>query len=268
MIKVIVCGACGRMGSEVVKAINKENDIRLVGAIDITNQGKDIGEIVLGKKVGVNISSDLLSEITSSSPDILVDFTIPSVVVENIRCAIKHKVHCVVGTTGITSENLAEIEKLCKENHTNAIVAPNFAIGAVLLMKFAAQAAKYFQSVEIIEMHHNKKLDAPSGTAIKTAQMIADCRPKIEDCRLKTANCKGEEKIEGVRGGEINGIRIHSVRLPGLVAHQEVIFGGEGQILTLRHDSLSRESFMPGVIYAIRKVREINGLIYGLENLI
>lgn len=261
--RIIVCGACGKMGGEIVKAIDKEKDMDLVAAVDVVNTGCDIGEILLGKKNGVLISSYLLAEITRTSAEVMVDFTQPQTVMENIRCALKNKVPSVIGTTGILAENLKEIEKLCIENNTSCLVAPNFALGAVLLMKFAKEAAKYFSHVEIIEMHHNKKLDAPSGTSIKTAEMIKEGRGEMEEDRIDEM-----EKIKNVRGGNFEGVRIHSVRLPGLVAHQEVIFGGVGQILTIRHDSISRESFIPGIFLAIRKIKEVKGLIYGLENLI
>lgn len=261
--RVIVCGACGKVGREIIKAIDKEKDIHLVAAVDVINVGRDIGEILLGKKNEVIISSSLISEINRVSAGVMVDFTQPQSVMENIRCALRNKVPSVIGTTGILAENLKEIEKLCIENNTSCLVAPNFALGAVLLMKFAKEAAKYFPQVEIIEMHHDKKLDAPSGTSIKTAIMIKEGRGKMEEQKV------GEmEKIENVRGGNFEGVRIHSVRLPGLVAHQEVIFGGVGQILTIRHDSISRESFIPGIFLAIRKIKEVKGLIYGLENLI
>ncbi len=218
---------------------------------------------MLGKKNEIIISSSLVSEINRVSAEVMVDFTQPQSVMENIRCALRNKIPSVIGTTGITSENLKELKKLCTKNNTPCIIAPNFAIGAVMLMKFAKEAAKYFPQVEIIEMHHDKKLDAPSGTSIKTAIMIKEGRGKEKMCRSKEV-----EKIENVRGGDFEGVRIHSVRLPGLVAHQEAIFGGVGQILTLRHDSISRESFIPGVFLAIRKIKEVKGLIYGLENII
>jgi 4-hydroxy-tetrahydrodipicolinate reductase len=218
MIKVIVNGAKGKMGQEVVKAIQKEADLALVGQTDL--------------------GDDLAKAIKSTQAEVVVDFTHPRSVMENVRTILENGAHGVIGTTGLTKENLEEIKKLCEKNKVNCLVAPNFAIGAVLMMQFAKEAIKYFPQAEIIEMHHESKADKPSGTALKTMEAM------------------GKE------------VPIHSVRLPGLVAHQEVIFGGLGQTLTIRHDSLSRESFMPGVILAIRKVKTLNGLVYGLEKIL
>lgn len=193
----------------------------------------------------------------------MVDFTTAKAAVQNIRTAITCGVRPVVGTTGIPEEELAELSRLCREKGLGGLVAPNFAIGAVLMMHFAGIAARYFSAAEIIELHHNQKLDAPSGTALKTAEIIAANRTS------ETVEDRTElEKLSGARGGSLAGIRIHSVRLPGFVAHQEVIFGGLGQTLTIRHDSISRESFMPGVIMGIRKVLELNEMVFGLDKLI
>lgn len=259
-IKVLVSGACGRMGREVIKAVAKDDALQLVAAVDVINAGKDIGTVAGMEVLGVSIKSDLKEAIMEDKPQVMVDFTTPAMVMENIRTGLKAGVHVVVGTTGISSEDLREIRELCVENKANALVAPNFAIGALLMMRCAAISAKYFSEVEIIELHHDQKLDSPSGTSIKTAEMILANRSGAKHQEV------GEEKIKGARGGEINGIRLHSVRLPGLIAHQEVIFGGEGQTLTIRHDSLSRESFMPGVILGIKKVIQAQGLTYGLEH--
>jgi len=218
MIKVIVNGAKGKMGQEVVKAIQKEADLALVGQTDL--------------------GDDLAKAIKSTQAEVVVDFTHPRSVMENVRTILENGAHGVIGTTGLTKENLEEIKKLCEKNKVSCLVAPNFAIGAVLMMQFAKEAIKYFPQAEIIEMHHESKADKPSGTALKTMEAM------------------GKE------------VPIHSVRLPGLVAHQEVIFGGLGQTLTIRHDSLSRESFMPGVMLAIRKVKTLNGLVYGLEKIL
>lgn len=217
-IRVIVNGAKGKMGQEVVKAVEKESDLELVGQTDL--------------------GDNLAKTIKETRAEVVVDFTHPKSVMENIRTILKNGAHGVIGTTGITKENLEEIKFLCEENKVNCLVAPNFAIGAVLMMQFAKEAIKYFPNAEIIEMHHETKVDKPSGTALKTKEAM------------------GKE------------IPIHSVRLPGLVAHQEVIFGGLGQTLTIRHDSISRESFMPGVILAIKKIKNLKGLIYGLEQIL
>lgn len=259
-IKVLVSGACGRMGSEVIRAVLKDSELKLVAAVDKVNVGRDIGELVGLARTGITVKSELGQAIKEDNPEVMVDFTTPATVMGNIRTGLKAGVHLVVGTTGFSEEDLQEIKALCSDYRVNALVAPNFAIGALLMMRCAAIAAKYFSEVEIIELHHDRKLDAPSGTSIKTAEIIMESRCSAGHPEI------GEEKIKGVRGGEMGGIRLHSIRLPGLIAHQEVIFGGIGQTLTIRHDSLSRESFMPGVILGIKKVIEKPGLTYGLEH--
>jgi len=264
-IKVIVNGAAGKMGREVVKAVSKEKDMELVGAVDLKEVGVDAGTVAGVVILGVQISDNLENIIKATKADVVVDVTHPSAVMENTKTILENSANAVIGTTGITEENLTEIKNLCAKHKVNAIVAPNFAIGAVLMMKFSKLAAKYMPRVEIIELHHDGKADAPSGTAIKTAEMMLEEQAKKEQ---KAEKVKEIEKIDGVRGGNIEGIHIHSVRLPGLVAHQEVIFGGLGQTLKIRHDSISRESFMPGVLLCIRKVKEVKGLTYGLDNLL
>jgi 4-hydroxy-tetrahydrodipicolinate reductase len=264
-IKILINGAAGKMGREVVKAVSGEPGMQLVGAVDIVEIGVDAGALVGIKPAGVEISRDLDKTIKATKPDVVVDFTHPNVAMDNTRTALGNKVHAVVGTTGLGGENLKEIKKLCASNKVNCIVAPNFAVGAVLMMKFAREASKTLPNVEIIELHHDQKADSPSGTAIKTAEMILEERSR-HDKKVKAT--KDFEKVDGVRGGDMDGIHIHSVRLPGLVAHQEVIFGGVGQTLTIRHDSISRESFMPGVLLSISKVRELPGLTYGLESIL
>ncbi|MDI6826945.1 MAG: 4-hydroxy-tetrahydrodipicolinate reductase, partial [Armatimonadota bacterium] len=233
-IKVAVSGAGGRMGREVILAvINEAPEMVLVGAADPAYEGKKISEL-LDVDCAVSVESSLPEVLNSTAADVAVVFSVPSVAMSDIRAAMNAGVVAVVGTTGITEENLAEIKELARKNGVGAIIAPNFAIGAVLMMKFAAEAAKYLSAVEIIELHHDKKLDAPSGTAIKTAQMISDVSSRN--------TTRGESSP--ARGADFHGVRIHSVRLPGLVAHQEVIFGGVGQTLTIRHDSIDRKSFM------------------------
>ncbi|MFH0702251.1 MAG: 4-hydroxy-tetrahydrodipicolinate reductase [bacterium] len=263
-IKVAVCGACGRMGQEVIKAVNNEDDLKLVSAIDINNTGKDIGEIIQNKPIGVKIVGSLKEALQDGNVDVLVDFTSPESVFENAKTALEYNVRPVIGTTGLTEEQLKEIEKLSVEKKLGTLIAPNFAIGAVLMMMFAMNASKYFDHAEIIELHHNKKKDAPSGTAIKTAQMMSQYQAKFG-----ADNVPEIETLKGSRGGITESdIHIHSVRLPGFVAHQEVIFGASGQALTIRHDSFDRTSFMPGVILAVRKVMSHAGFIYGLENIL
>jgi 4-hydroxy-tetrahydrodipicolinate reductase len=261
-IKVLVSGACGRMGREVVKTVCRDKELKLVGAVDGINPGKDIGGIVGLEPVGILVCKKLEEALEASRPEVMVDFTTPQSVVENTCVALKKGVHTVVGTTGLTPNDLEEFRQLSETHHANLLVAPNFAVGALLMMRFAALAAQYMPQVEIIELHHEHKLDAPSGTAIKTAEMIIAARG------AKTNSQIGEEKIQGVRGGEMEGIHLHSVRLPGFIAHQEVIFGDEGQTLTIRHDSINRESFMPGVTLAIKKIKDRPGLTYGLDQLL
>lgn len=262
MIKVVVAGAAGRMGREVCKAVLSEPDMSLVGAVDVSSVGSDVGELLGRGALGVTITDKLETCLKEKSAQVMVDFTHPSAVMKNVRTALKCGVHAVVGTTGMSETDLAEIKSLAKDGPANVVVAPNFAIGAVLMMKFSEIAAKYLPDVEIIELHHNQKADAPSGTALKTAQLIAGKRSKETP-----PNLVEKEVVKGVRGGKTEDIHIHSVRLPGLVAHQEVIFGGVGQTLTIRHDSIDRSSFMPGVLMAIREVGRRRGLTYGLDKL-
>ena len=262
MKRIVVSGALGKMGQEVVKLVDRREDFKLVGAVDVDKVGENIKDVLGLEQANAEISGDLSQTLQQIDVDTVVDFTTPQVIMDNIRVVCEAGVDMVVGTTGITETDLNEIEKLTSKNNNKAIVAPNFAIGAILMMEFSKKAAKFLDDVEIIEQHHDGKLDAPSGTAIKTAELIQE-------------NLSGEEKeqeeiekLAGARGAEKDGINIHSVRLPGLVAHQEVLFGGEGQTLKLRHDSINRRSFMPGVALAINKLDEINGVVYGLENLI
>lgn len=263
-IRVAVCGACGRMGQEVVKAVSNESDLELVTVIDVSNAGKDIGEIIFNKSNGVKIEPTLQDALTSHEVDVVVDFTIPECIFENAKIILAHNVRPVIGTTGLSEEQLNELKTLANEKKIGLLVAPNFAIGAVLMMMFSAQAAKYFDHAEIIELHHNKKKDAPSGTAIKTAQLMAK-----QQSQFGADNVPEMETIKGSRGGITpENIHIHSVRLPGFVAHQEVIFGAQGQALTIRHDSFDRTSFMPGVVLAVRKMMDKNEFVYGLENLL
>ncbi|MFW5998276.1 MAG: 4-hydroxy-tetrahydrodipicolinate reductase [Halanaerobiaceae bacterium] len=262
---VLVNGACGRMGLEVVRTVVNETKDILVGAFDKKNVGKNIKQIAGIESEGekVIIEDDLKDIIQAKNPDVIIDFTSPKVVMDNIKIGLNHGVNMIVGTTGITDTDLNDIKKMTEENNVNALIVPNFAIGAVLLMQFSREAAKYFKDVEIIELHHDQKVDAPSGTSIKTAELIKENIDKNEDQKDK----EYIEKIDGVWGGDKDGVHIHSVRLPGLIAHQEVIFGGEGQSLTLRHDSYDRKSFMPGVKLALDKIDSLGGLVYGLEEI-
>lgn len=263
MIRVLVCGAYGKMGREVLKAVHKDEQLSIVGAVDINSDFTDVGDLIGAGKTGVIVGNDLKVVINETKPQVMVDFTNPSVVMSNIKTALKNGVCPVVGTTGLSEDDISEVRNLCKQSKVNALISPNFSIGAILMMKLAQDAAKFFQNVEIIELHHDQKLDAPSGTALRTAELIAENRGY-----MRQGHPAEVEKLQGARGGELSGIRIHSVRLPGYVAHQEVIFGGLGQTLTIRHDSISRESFMPGVILACKKVLTLDGLVFGLEHIL
>ncbi|MFD0680889.1 MULTISPECIES: 4-hydroxy-tetrahydrodipicolinate reductase [unclassified Paenibacillus] len=263
-IRVAVAGASGRMGREVVKMVLEDADLQLVAAVNRSSELEvDAGRLVGLDACGVMLSTDLELALVEARPDVLVDFTTPQSVVANTALAIKHKVRPVIGTTGFTPEDLENFDKQCKEQGIGGIIAPNFSIGAILMMKFAAQAAKYLPNLEIIEYHGDQKLDAPSGTAIKTAELIAQNRQE-----LRQGNPREEETIEGSRGGLYNGFRIHSVRLPGVFAQQEVIFGAFGQTLKIRHDSYDRAGYMPGVNVAVKKVMELTGIVYGFEHFI
>ncbi|HEX6230253.1 MAG TPA: 4-hydroxy-tetrahydrodipicolinate reductase [Actinomycetota bacterium] len=262
MIRVGVIGACGRMGLMVSRTIAEADDLALVAAIDRSKTGQKIGALIGHPQIDLPVS-DELDRLLEAEVEVAVDFTHPDVVMDNVRWCVAHAVHLVVGTSGLTEENLREIVALIDDEgaESNVIVAPNFALGAVLMQRFASQAARYLPAVEVVELHHDQKADAPSGTAVATVRAIADARE--ETWRGPLA-----ESLEGARGGDVGGIRVHSVRLPGLVAHHEVIFGGQGQTLTIRHDSTDRSSFMPGVLMAIRAVMRRPGLTLGLDRLL
>lgn len=263
IIHVAVAGASGRMGQEVVRMVLADPELRLVAAVDRSNGGADAAALVGKEPCGVAIQTDLEAALEGADAHVLIDFTTPHSVMANARIAIRRKVRPVIGTTGFAAGDIEELDGLCKENGIGGIIAPNFSIGAILMMKFAAQAAKYMPHVEIIEYHGDQKLDAPSGTSIKTAELISQNRQE-----LRQGNPTEEETIEGARGGYYNGFRIHSVRLPGIFAQQEVIFGGFGQTLKIRHDSYDRAGYMPGVNIAVKKVMGINGIVYGFEHFI
>ena len=258
------------MGREVLRAVSGAEDMDVVGGVDIAPglAGKTLGELCADPALDVPLDSDVDSALARLRPDVLVDFTVPGQGQVNAKKALEHGARPVVGTTGIPDEELKEIDRLAREKGLGAVVAPNFAIGAVLMMKFAVEAARYMPFVEIIEFHHDGKLDAPSGTAVKTAQMIT------EAVQLPLRRATEKMLLPGARGAEVRRsadqgeVNIHAVRLPGLVAHQEVILGGLAQTLTIRHDSMGRESFMPGVLLAVRRVMNLQGLVYGLENLL
>jgi 4-hydroxy-tetrahydrodipicolinate reductase len=259
-IRVLVTGACGKMGREVVKAVSAAAGMEVVAAVDRVGVGEDIGLLAGAGALNVSVSAEL-TEAIGRSVDVMVDFTIPAEVMGNLRTAVPQGVAAVVGTTGLTAANLEELRALSVKSDTPVFIAPNFAIGAVLMMQFAQQAAGHFDYAEVIEFHHEKKLDAPSGTALRTAELMKSAAAG------RLAEEAAAEQGEESRGLPVGNIRVHAVRLPGMVASQEVIFGGLGQTLTIRHDTVSRESFMPGVLLAIRKVRELTGVVVGLEEI-
>ncbi len=262
-IKVIVNGAAGKMGKCMTAGLLAEEDINIVAAVDTRLHGSDIGIITGNEPTGVKIEGDLITAIKRARPEVLVDFTNPQAIMKTLRSVVPMGVACVVGTTGLSAHDIKEVDKLAHQHQAPVFVAPNFALGAVLMMRFAAEAAEYFTHVEIIERHHDQKLDAPSGTALATMELIAEKRDVFSQ-----GAANEYEKLPGARGGDFQGARIHSVRLPGYVATQEVVFGGVGQLLTIRHDAMSRDSFLPGLLIAVRKVLQLEGLVSGLENII
>ena len=238
MLRVGVVGARGRMGAEACRAIEADPDLELVA------------------RVG---RGDALTALTEAGAEVAVELTTPASVKENVRFCLGRGIHCVVGATGMTDADLDDVRSWCRDGGANAFVAPNFALGAVLMMTFAATAARHFDSVEIVERHHRRKVDAPSGTALRTARLVNEARGKDE---------AAPGGADASRGRDEGGVRIHSLRLPGSVAHQEVVFGSEGETLTIRHDSIDRTSFMPGVLLAVKRVPALDGLVVGLEHLL
>ena len=253
-IKVIVAGFKGRMGSTAVDMVKGDSELELVALLDPFAAEKEVN--------GVPVFTDK-TDLVGFDADVWVDFTMPAVAYENTHFALENGFAPVVGTTGFTPEQINDLVGLSVDKKLGGLIAPNFAIGAILLMEFAPKASKYFPDVEIIELHHDKKKDAPSGTAIKTAELISQVRES-----KKQGAADETESLAGARGAEFDGMRIHSVRLPGLVAHQEVIFGAQGEGLTLRHDSYDRISFMSGVNLGIKEVVKRDQLVYGLEKLL
>ncbi|MEH7388393.1 4-hydroxy-tetrahydrodipicolinate reductase [Bacillus sp. JJ1521] len=262
-IKIVIAGPRGRMGKEAVALVQETENYSLVGVIDRKNNGQSLSDVDGFSNINVPIFTDILECFSETKPDVLIDLTTPDTGKYHTEVAIEHGVRPVVGTTGFTKEELDRLSKMAEERRIGAIIAPNFAVGAVLMMKFSQMAAKYFQDVEIIELHHDQKLDAPSGTAVKTAELLTTVRESKQQ-----GHPNEKETLQGARGADYDGIRIHSVRLPGLVAHQEVMFGGNGQMLSIRHDSFNRVSFMSGVKLSVDTVMNLDVLVYGLENII
>ena len=262
MIGVLVNGAGGKMGKEVVKAVLQDPELQLVAAVDPSKKGEDVGEIAGVGSLNLPMLGSLEEGLAVAEVTVVVDFTSPAVIFESAKKVITAGKHIVIGTTGLTAEQREELHQLALNKGANALVAPNFSLGAVMMMKVSSELAAYFPNVEVIELHHNHKYDAPSGTSILTAKLIADARKRAQ---VVPAEDLTKESLPGARGAKVEDVTIHSVRLPGYVAHQEVLFGGFGETLTIRHDSLSRESFMPGVILACKKIASFPGLTYGLE---
>ena len=270
LIPIVVNGAAGKMGREVIKAVAEADDLMLLGAVDRNPKviGQDAGEVAGIGAVEVPILDDLQGILVMATQEqiqgVMVDFTHPDGVYENVRTAIAYGVRPVVGTTGLSTEQIGDLADFAEKASTGALIIPNFSIGMVLLQQAAIAASQYFDHVEIIELHHNQKADSPSGTAIKTAQMLAQLGKTYNPPSVAET-----EKLPGARGSTADeNIRIHSVRLPGLIAHQEVIFGAPGQIYTLRHDTSDRSCYMPGVLLSIRKVTQLKSLVYGLEKIL
>lgn len=256
--KVLVAGFTGAMGQKAVNLVNSLDNFELVAGMSptATNDPQKYN-LPAGAKIYQS-----LAEIHDLAADIWIDFTTPKAVYDNVKFALEHHISPVVGTTGMSDEQEAELIKISQKEKVGGLIAPNFGMSAVLLMKFAKEAAKYFPDAEIIEMHHADKKDAPSGTALATAKMIAKNRPEHETAPDEV------ETLENVRGGDYQGIKIHSVRLPGYIAHEQVLFGGPGEALTIRQDSFDRESFMGGVKVALEKVDQLDELVVGLENIL
>ncbi len=265
LIRVAVCGAKGKMGREFVKTIWSDPELALAGVVTGTPTAESVDEhfgVTLAP--GMHFDTDLNELLAREKPDVCVDLTHPGVVFENSMAIIEANCRPVIGTTGLSASQLAQLDKALQGKQLGGMVVPNFAIGAVLLMKFAQEAAGYFDHAEIIELHHNQKADAPSGTALKTAELMAE-----RQARFGGSNAPEKESLPGARGAKGPAdVRIHSVRLPGLIAHQEVILGSPGQVLTLRHDSMDRACFMPGIALCVKKVMSLTGLTYGLEHIL
>ncbi len=263
-IKVLVAGAEGRMGREVVRAVTAESDMEVVGAFDMKGVGEDIGLDAGVGALDVAVSDNLADILKTAKPKVMVDFAVANGFEKRAMAALDAGVRLVVGTTGVGEKSMKKIADKAATRKLGVLVAPNFAIGAVLMMQFAAEAAKHMKGVEIIELHHDAKVDAPSGTAVATAERVMAARKGMPG----HADPTKFEKLKGARGGRLGDISIHSVRLPGFLASQEVIMGTQGQTLTIRHDTISREAFMPGVVLAVRRIMKKRSFVFGLENLL
>lgn len=262
-INIVVAGPRGKMGREALKMLAKTDQLQCVATIDRKNEGRLIKELEGLPDLDAPIYTDVDQCFSEQDVDVLVDFTHPEAGRYHVEKALSYGIRPVIGTSGFSEEDVQRFRIMAEDKGIGTIIAPNFSIGAVLLMKFSQMAAHHFPDVEIIELHHDQKRDAPSGTAVKTGEMILQTRENKNQ-----GHSEEKELIKGARGAEYGGFRIHSVRLPGLIAHQEVLFGGDGELLTLRHDSMNRESFMHGVRIAVNTVMDLKTLIYGLENIL
>ena len=263
MIRVGVIGATGRMGLMVCRAVAEADDMAIVAAIDRSKVGQNVGALIGHSEIAVPIS-DELDRLLEAEAEVAIDFTHPDVAMDNIRFCIDQNIHCVVGTTGFDEARLATVaEWLEPKPELGVVIAPNFGIGAVLLMRFAQEAARFFPSVEVVELHHPNKVDAPSGTAVRTARLVAAAR---RAAGMPPSPDATSDALPGARGADVEGVPVHAVRLTGLVAHQEVLMGAAGETLTLRHDSYDRASFMPGVLLAVREISRRPGLTMGIES--
>ncbi|MFD2704464.1 4-hydroxy-tetrahydrodipicolinate reductase [Salibacterium lacus] len=262
MTSIIIAGPRGKMGKEAVHLVHETEEFELAAVVDSRNAGKKLRDLAGMPDEPALVYDDMQTCLEETEADVLIDLTTPEAGKKHLELALDYYVRPVVGTTGFTDEDIQRLRQKSEEKEMGAVIAPNFAVGAILMMKLSQMAARYFSDVEIIEMHHDNKLDAPSGTAAKTAGMINEVRPP-----KRQGHPDEKEQQSGARGAETDGMRIHSVRLPGLVAHQEVLFGGAGQSLKIRHDSYNRQSFMPGVKLAVESVLQVKTLVYGLENL-
>lgn len=259
--KIALAGPRGKMGTEAIKMITNNSQFELVACIDRKNDGKTLSDISHPSDLPIPIYERIEQCFNELDIDVYVDLTVPQVGFEYTKIALQNNIRAVVGTSGLTQEQIDDLSTIAEEHSVGCIIAPNFALGAVLMMLFSKIAAKYFQDVEIIEKHHDQKIDAPSGTALKTVEMIKQARGERQQ-----GHPDEYEIYEGARGANLDGIRVHSMRLPGLVAHQEVIFGSKSQLFTIKHDSFHRESFMDGLKLAIEEVVHLNKLVYGLEH--
>lgn len=258
VLKTVVVGAYGNMGREVIKGVLQSQDMQLAGAIDTLGAGNDAGELVGLHKTGVLLGPGLADLLSQKKVDVVIDFSRKEAAAVNVPIALKQKTAVVMGTTGFNDEELAYFDRLARENQVGMFFAPNFSLGAVLMMRYARETARFFPQAEILEYHNDRKKDAPSGTALATAKEMREAAGPEKICRANEAD---------IRGMDICGYKIHSIRLNGLVAHQEVIFAGQGELFTVRHDSLNRECFIPGVLLAARQVHDWQGLRSGLESI-